>query len=73
MKRAIEAVAPSVVFIASPNNPTGNRMTEARLAEVIEAAEGAFVVLDEAYVDYVERPSLRAWRAGTRTWGSSGR
>jgi histidinol-phosphate aminotransferase len=61
-KRAIAAVSPSVVFIASPNNPTGNRMSEARLAEVIEAASASFVVLDEAYVDYA-RGSLRAWRA----------
>ncbi len=60
-KRAIAAVLPSIVFIASPNNPTGNRMTEARLAEVIEAARESFVVLDEAYVDYA-RGSLRAWR-----------
>jgi histidinol-phosphate aminotransferase len=62
MKVAIATASPSVIFIASPNNPTGNRMTEARLAEVIEAAEGAFVVLDEAYVDYASG-SLRSWRA----------
>jgi histidinol-phosphate aminotransferase len=62
MKRAVLAVSPNVVFIASPNNPTGNRMTESRLVEVIEAAAGAFVVLDEAYVDYANG-SLRALRA----------
>jgi histidinol-phosphate aminotransferase len=62
MKRAIEAVSPNVVFIASPNNPTGNRMTASRIEEVIEAAAGAFVVLDEAYVDYASG-SLRALRA----------
>jgi histidinol-phosphate aminotransferase len=61
MRRAIEAVSPSVVFLASPNNPTSNRMTEARLAAVIEAAGDAFVVLDEAYVDYAGG-SLRGWR-----------
>src|SRR5207253_8842719 len=26
MKRAIDTLAPNVVFVASPNNPTGNRM-----------------------------------------------
>ena len=61
MKRAIGAVSPNVVFLASPNNPTGNRMSESRLAAVIEAAAGAFVVLDEAYVDYASG-SLRGWR-----------
>lgn len=60
-KAAIDAVQPSIVFIASPNNPTGNRMSEARLAHVIESAAGAFVVLDEAYVDYASG-SLRGWR-----------
>ena len=61
MTRGIELLRPNVVFIASPNNPTGNRMSEARLAEVIEAADDALVVLDEAYVDYAGG-SLRAWR-----------
>jgi histidinol-phosphate aminotransferase len=63
MTRAIETLRPNVVFIASPNNPTGNRVGEARLAEVIEAADDALVVLDEAYVDYASGGSLRGWRA----------
>lgn len=63
MARAIEMMQPSIVFIASPNNPTGNRMSEARLQSVMAAAKGAFVVLDEAYVDYAAAPSLRTWRA----------
>ncbi len=62
MTRAIETLRPNVVFIASPNNPTGNRVSEARLAQVIEAADDALVVLDEAYVDYASG-SLRSWRA----------
>jgi histidinol-phosphate aminotransferase len=62
MTAAISVMSPSVVFIASPNNPTGNRMSEARLAPVIAAAGDALVVLDEAYVDYSAGGSLRAWR-----------
>ena len=62
MARAIELTRPNLVYIASPNNPTGNRMTPDRLAQVIEAAKESFVVLDEAYVDYAG-DSLRAWRA----------
>ena len=62
MTRAIETLRPNVVFIASPNNPTGNRVSEGRLAEVIEAADDALVVLDEAYVDYAPG-SLRSLRA----------
>jgi histidinol-phosphate aminotransferase len=61
MKRAIEAMSPNVIFVASPNNPTGNRVSEAALRAVIEAAPSSFVILDEAYVDYAG-PSLRGWR-----------
>jgi histidinol-phosphate aminotransferase len=62
MRRAIEMLRPNVVFIASPNNPTGNRMSEARLREIIETAHDALVVVDEAYIDYAGE-SVRAWRA----------
>ncbi len=62
MGRAIEMTRPSVVFVASPNNPTGNRMSEDRLRFVLGAAGDALVVLDEAYVDYAGA-SMRSWRA----------
>jgi histidinol-phosphate aminotransferase len=62
MKRAIELMPPSVVFIASPNNPTGNRMSAERLEAILEGAGDALVVLDEAYVDFAGE-SLRSWRA----------
>ena len=62
MKKAIDAFSPNVVFIATPNNPTGNRMSDDRLADVCEHAKDALVVLDEAYVDYAGA-SLRSFRA----------
>jgi len=61
MGRAIEMTRPSVVFVASPNNPTGNRVSEDRLRFLLGAAGDALVVLDEAYVDYAGE-SLRRWR-----------
>jgi histidinol-phosphate aminotransferase len=61
MKKAFELMRPNLVFIASPNNPTGNRMSDDRLAEICGAARDALVVIDEAYVDYAG-PSLRIWR-----------
>ena len=61
MERAIEMTRPNVVFIASPNNPTANRMSDDRLASVIEAASDSLVVVDEAYADFAGR-SLRSWR-----------
>ncbi len=60
-KRAFDMMAPSVIFVASPNNPTGNRMSADRLEAVVAAAEGAFPIVDEAYVDYAGE-SLRGWR-----------
>ncbi len=63
MKRAIEMLRPNVVFVATPNNPTGNRVSDDRLAAVAECADDALVVIDEAYVDYARGGSLRSWRA----------
>jgi histidinol-phosphate aminotransferase len=62
MKRALELMPPNLVFIASPNNPTGNRVSQDRLEAICAAAPDAFVVLDEAYVDYAAGGSLRALR-----------
>jgi histidinol-phosphate aminotransferase len=62
MVRAIEFLRPNVVFIASPNNPSSNRMSEDRIVRVLEAAPDAVVVLDEAYADF-GGDSLRPLRA----------
>lgn len=62
MKRAIEMMRPNIVFIASPNNPTGNVMSPRRLRDVITAASGALCVVDEAYVDYAKEGSVRGFR-----------
>src|SRR4029077_9101256 len=62
MKRAVELTRPNVVFVASPNNPTGNRMSDDRIADLLVAASDALVVVDEAYADYAGA-TLRGWRA----------
>ena len=46
--RAMREHRPPVVFIAYPNNPTGNLFSEDAIAEIITAAPG-LVVVDEAY------------------------
>jgi histidinol-phosphate aminotransferase len=61
MGHAIEMMRPSLVFVASPNNPTGNRMSADRLERLVASASDALFVLDEAYVDYAGE-SLRSWR-----------
>ena len=48
MLAAIERERPAVIFIAYPNNPTGNLFDAGLIERVIEAAPG-LVVVDEAY------------------------
>jgi histidinol-phosphate aminotransferase len=51
MLDAIEKHQPSVIFLAYPNNPTGNLFSEASIREIIKAAKG-LVVIDEAYAPF---------------------
>ena len=44
---------PAVVFLAYPNNPTGNLFDAQAVAEVIRAAPG-LVVIDEAYAPFTD-------------------
>ena len=57
MLGAIAREQPALVFIADPNNPTGNAFAERDLERVIRAAPG-LVVVDEAYYAYAERSFL---------------
>jgi histidinol-phosphate aminotransferase len=56
---------PRLVFLASPNNPTGNAFDPA-LIEALMGIEGVTLVLDEAYVEF----SGRSWLAEAPTKGS---
>ncbi|MGD9933268.1 MAG: histidinol-phosphate transaminase [Dehalococcoidia bacterium] len=47
---AVEANPGSIVFLTSPNNPTGNRVRDEQLGALL--ATGAMVVVDEAYVEF---------------------
>ncbi|MCA9829434.1 MAG: histidinol-phosphate transaminase [Dehalococcoidia bacterium] len=47
---AIEANPGAIVFLTSPNNPTGNRVRDEELSELL--ATGALVVVDEAYIEF---------------------
>src|SRR5215471_4407452 len=48
---AVRQPSVSVVWLCSPNNPTGRLLTEELVAEVIEAVPDAIVVVDEAYYE----------------------
>jgi histidinol-phosphate aminotransferase/imidazoleglycerol-phosphate dehydratase/histidinol-phosphatase len=47
-----------LAFLCSPNNPTGNLIPAADVLRVVEALPETIVVLDEAYLDFSEAPSL---------------
>ncbi|HGG58896.1 MAG TPA: histidinol-phosphate transaminase [Gammaproteobacteria bacterium] len=49
----IERHAPKLIFLAYPNNPTGNHWARADIERILEAAPG-LVVLDEAYEPFAD-------------------
>ncbi|MFM8518291.1 MAG: histidinol-phosphate transaminase [Nevskiaceae bacterium] len=58
--RVIAALERSVklVWVCSPNNPTGNSLDAAAIRRVLEAAgDRALVVIDEAYIEFSKNPS----------------
>ncbi|MBB5909217.1 histidinol-phosphate transaminase [Actinoalloteichus hymeniacidonis] len=54
--RAIEEHRPDIVFVTSPNNPTGQSVPLEDLRTLLAAAPG-IVVLDEAYGEFSAAPS----------------
>jgi histidinol-phosphate aminotransferase len=58
---ALVAERPDVLFVCSPNNPTGTaveRETVTRLYDAAQAVKPTLVIVDEAYVEFSHRPSL---------------
>lgn len=53
---AITAGKPDVVFLASPNNPSGQSVSLDDLRRVLDAATGV-VIVDEAYGEFSSQPS----------------
>ncbi|WP_297503492.1 histidinol-phosphate transaminase [Thermococcus sp.] len=69
----------AAVFIASPNNPTGNLQPEEEIVKVLES--GAPVVLDEAYAEFAgkslwklvfEYPNLMVLRTFSKAFSLAG-
>ncbi|GAA3964260.1 histidinol-phosphate transaminase [Gordonia caeni] len=55
----ITELAPDVVFVTSPNNPTGGSVSLDDLRAILAAAPG-IVIVDEAYGEFSDRPSAVA-------------
>ncbi len=70
-----------VIFICSPNNPTGNLMDIEDVTTVLEQFDGV-VVIDEAYIDFADKaslirqiesyPNLLICQTFSKAWGLAG-
>lgn len=47
-----------LLFICSPNNPTGNKLNRTDIYTLIESFKTGFVIIDEAYIDFSDEPSF---------------
>jgi histidinol-phosphate aminotransferase len=64
VERLLKAWRPNIklVYLCSPNNPTGNLLDEAALEHICTALDGkAIVVIDEAYIEWSGAPSAARW------------
>jgi histidinol-phosphate aminotransferase len=70
-----------VIFLCSPNNPTGNLLNNDKIKEVMQKFRG-LVVIDEAYIDFTssksfaealaEYPNLIVLQTFSKAWGLAG-
>ncbi len=70
-----------LIFLCSPNNPTGNDMDPEDVEAILERSDGV-VVIDEAYGDFAGRASYIEWldrypnlvvlRTLSKAWGLAG-
>jgi histidinol-phosphate aminotransferase len=79
----VRAVRPDVVFVTSPNNPTGTAVELSTITGIYEATEG-MVVVDEAYAEFARagtpsaltllpgRPRLVVSRTMSKAFGMAG-
>ena len=57
MRRVVDSAAPHVVFLTSPNNPTGLVEPAERVEQLLSIAPG-LVVVDEAYAQFADWSAL---------------
>jgi histidinol-phosphate aminotransferase len=70
-----------VLFLCSPNNPTGNLLSRSKIESVLKQWKG-IVVIDEAYIEYASEESyvtmlkthkhLIVLRTFSKAWGAAG-
>ncbi|MGB2920946.1 MAG: histidinol-phosphate transaminase [Mycobacterium sp.] len=55
--RAIKEHNPDIVFVASPNNPSGQSVSTDDLRQLLDAMNGGVMIVDEAYGEFSSQPS----------------
>jgi histidinol-phosphate aminotransferase len=78
---AANAIGSKIIFICSPNNPTGNRFAREKVERLLSEFDG-IVVIDEAYIEFSDASSLVALveshrnlvvlRTLSKAWGLAG-
>lgn len=55
----LAAITPTtkLIWLCSPNNPSGNRLEDDAIRTILEAADHSLVIVDEAYIDFSDAPS----------------
>ncbi|QJW90565.1 histidinol-phosphate transaminase [Spirosoma taeanense] len=55
----LAAITPTtkIIWLCSPNNPSGNLLQPDAIQTILEAATQSLVVVDEAYIDFATTPS----------------
>lgn len=55
------ATSPDILFLCTPNNPTGRIIPTTMLCKILEACAGAgtMLVLDECFLSFTREPSMR--------------
>lgn len=57
MLKAVKKRDPKLIFLSSPNNPTGNAFSSDRMLKIIKQSKG-LVVVDEAYQAFSDKKSF---------------
>ena len=57
---AIQSAKPDVVFVTSPNNPTGQSISLVDLRRLLDAMASGVLIVDEAYGEFSSQPSAVA-------------
>jgi histidinol-phosphate aminotransferase len=81
--RVIRAITPRtrMIFLNTPNNPTGQLISIADLARISEAARDAIVLIDEAYIEFggesflpqlPRHPNVLVGRTFSKAYGLAG-